>query len=338
MQYLPFLEENGFNITQQSLFDDKYLEAVYSKAAVSKFHLINLFLKRLAVVLQSKKYDLIWIEYELIPYFPSWFEKLLTFLKIPYVVDYDDAIFHNYDLSNNKYIKRFFSTKIDCVMENASAVIVGNDYLFERAKSAGATNIHLVPTVVERERYNKKIENNSTIINIGWIGSPSTQKYIIDLASVFLKIASKYAIKLTLIGTTDDVIDDLSNIDVTLFPWSEAKEAEYIESFDIGIMPLKDGPWEKGKCGYKLIQYMACSVPVIASPVGCNINIIDKNNCGLLADNSDDWENTLITLIKDKQLRNEMGSAGRKAVDNQYSLQVQQIRLAEIFNAIIKDQ
>lgn len=114
-------------------------------------------------------------------------------------------------------------------------------------------------------------------------------------------------------------------------------EVEYIKSFDIGIMPLVDGPWEKGKCGYKLIQYMACSVPVIGSPVGVNNEIIVDNNCGFVASSNIEWEEYLNKLILNTSLRKQLGLNGRLAVENKYSLQVQSDRLLTIMNSIMRN-
>ena len=105
-------------------------------------------------------------------------------------------------------------------------------------------------------------------------------------------------------------------------PWSEAAEVSLIQTFDIGIMPLTDTPWARGKCGYKLIQYMACGLPVIASPVGVNSDIVEHGVNGFLADTEEEWAQAISTLLSDRELRHRMGAAGRKKVEAEYSLQV----------------
>ena len=128
--------------------------------------------------------------------------------------------------------------------------------------------------------------------------------------------------------------EKIENIPVEVVDWDESTEVKNIKNMDIGIMPLVDGPWEKGKCGYKLIQYMACGIPVIASPVGVNKEIIEKSNSGFLADNDSEWIEYLNRLINSNQLRILMGSDGQLAVKNQYSLQSQSQRLAKLLRSL----
>ncbi|MFA0087033.1 glycosyltransferase family 4 protein [Vibrio sp. 10N.261.51.F12] len=336
MQYISYLEAEGFSIDIQALFDDDYLTCLYAKKQQSKLKLIKLFLYRFKALLSSYKYDVIWVEYEIFPYFPAVFERILKLFNVKYIVDYDDAIFHNYDLSNNPVIKNTLSRKIDVAMKHASLVVCGNEYLMSRARNSGANDVVYIPTVVDYHRYQPiDIVDNSTI-NIGWIGSPSTQKYIVQLAPVFLELAAKHSIKISLVGASADIHNVFGNLDAEILPWSEELEASYIQSFDIGLMPLVDGPWEKGKCGYKLIQYMACGVPVIASPIGVNTNIVNNNKCGRLAANNEEFYQHLIDLINDSNMRKSMGDYGRKAVVEHYSLQEQAPKLIEMFRSTIQ--
>lgn len=336
MQFIPHLEVAGISVVQQSLFDDSYLKKTYAKQRVPLFLLAKLFFERLLTILKANSYDLVWIEYEIIPYFPAWFEKLFNLLGVKYVVDYDDAIFHNYDLSKSKIIRITLGRKIDKVMNNATAVIVGNDYLASRAQKANADNIVYIPTVVDIDRYRvKKFTVNDRPV-IGWIGSPSTQKYITQFFNVFKRLSEKYDFVLRLVGAREDIISSLPGINVEVLAWTEELEARYIESFDVGIMPLNDGPWERGKCGYKLIQYMACGIPVVASPVGVNSTIVNNNNCGFLAENDSDFYRYLEMLFNDDKLRKDMGISGRDAVDKHYSLQSQSKNLTHLFNSIVE--
>jgi len=336
LQYLPILEQQGFEFTVRSLFDEKYLEKLYVDGSRSRLAISKYYFKRFLTLFSVYRYDLIWIEYELFPYLPAFAERALALIGKKYVVDYDDAIFHNYDLANNPILRRFLAKKIDKVMANASCVIAGNAYLAERAQAAGAKYIEWVPTVVDRSRYMPltKIEDNSKVI--GWIGSPSTQKYIIDIKEALRTVCERHSAHLLLVGATQDIINQLPGIQVEVAPWNEDSEAQLIQQMDIGIMPLPDGPWEKGKCGYKLIQYMACGVPVIASPIGVNSDIINGSKCGYLADDLEQWTNFLSILLSSAEQREILGNAGRKAVEETYSLQVQIPILARIFNSIIK--
>lgn len=334
MQFIPNLENAGYVVIQQSLFDDDYLKKIYTRQKVSPLHLLELFFKRVFCLLKVRSYDIVWIEYELLPYVPAWFEKLIKLFCVKYVVDYDDAIFHNYDLSSNKVIRSLLGNKIDNVMANATAVVAGNDYLANRARIAGAKTILKIPTVIDLNRYPMINRHANDNLVIGWIGSPSTQKYILQFAEVFSELAKNHDFTLKLVGASNEIAEQLPNIKVEVLSWKEELEVDYIRSFDIGIMPLNDGPWEKGKCGYKLIQYMACSIPVVASPVGVNSRIVADNHCGLLASTLDEFIASLNSLLMDKKLRSVMGKAGRKAVENQYSVQAQSSVLISLFNYI----
>ena len=330
LQYLPLLETEGFQITVRSLFDDHYLDQLYHHGKRSPLRMIMLYIRRLLLLPSAFRYDLIWIEKEIFPYLPALAERILHWLGKRYVVDYDDAIFHNYDLSGNSLLRRALGRKIDVVMRCANCVVAGNEYLASRAKTAGAVRVELVPTVVDATRYNSKESSLAAHPVIGWIGSPSTQRYVVDIARALTSLCQKHKARLLLVGVSGDIASEFPGLDVEVVSWSEASEADLIAQMDIGIMPLPDGPWEKGKCGYKLIQYMACGIPVIASPVGVNVDIVGASQCGLLAANVAEWEVALDKLLESPKQRLQLGRAGRQAVENQYSLAIQAPVLARI--------
>ena len=333
MQYLPFLEDEKITVDVFPLYDSDYLHKLYAGKGRSKAKVLQRYLTRLYRLFAVGKYDVIWIEKELFPYLPAWAEALIARLGKPYVVDYDDAVFHNYDLSNNKLVRLLLSNKIDKIMRNASAVIAGNAYLAERAVQSGSKNVVTIPTVLDHSRY-QALETDNEVPIIGWIGSPTTQIYVLELKDMFLELQKKVSFNIHLVGATQQMQDKLEGLKVEILPWSEAAEASYIEKFDIGIMPLIDGPWEKGKCGYKLIQYMACAKPVVASPVGVNVDIITSCQCGYLANSLEQWETSLSKLLHFKEKRISFGDAGQKLVQNFYSLQVQAPLLADVFKLV----
>ena len=221
-------------------------------------------------------------------------------------------------------------------MQKSSCVVAGNENLFEYAKNSGAKYIEWVPTVVDGFRYEIEVNEEVSEKVIGWIGSPSTEKYILDIKEALTMLSKQYNIRLLLVGATKDIVDKLPGMKVDVVPWDELTEASFIKKMDIGIMPLIDGPWEKGKCGYKLIQYMACGIPVVASPVGINSSIVNNSKSGYLAKNNEQWYICLDKLLRSSIQRETFGISGRAAVDSTYSLQVQAPVLARIFNSIIK--
>lgn len=334
LQYLPLLEQQGFEFTVQSLFDEAYLKNLYSKGSRSRLAVLKYYFKRLITLLTAPRYDLLWIEKELFPYLPAFAERILTLFDVRYIVDYDDAIFHNYDLSSNPIIRRLLAHKIDKVMMHSECVMAGNRYLAARAKSAGAKNIQLLPTVVDHSRYQSRPENDANLLTVGWIGSPSTQKYVVEIFSALQAVHQKTPFRLLLVGATDEISVQLPGLQVEVQPWSEESEVDLICSMDIGIMPLQDGPWEKGKCGYKLIQYMASGVPVVASDVGVNSEIVNHWSVGFLASNDSEWQEALASLLTDLSLREQYGSNGRLAVEKYYSLHAQLPMLLSVLNSI----
>ncbi|WP_338799452.1 glycosyltransferase family 4 protein [Pseudomonas monteilii] len=334
LQYLPALESSGLELEVSAFFGEDYLNELYTSSKRSPLKLLRYYLKRLAVLLRARKYDAVWIEKELFPFVPAVFERWLSAVGSRYLVDYDDAVFHNYDLSASPWVRRLLGSKIDQVMRASSIVVAGNDYLADRARRAGAKRVEIIPTVVDHHRYRVISRAEGQQLVIGWIGSPSTQKYVVSIHAALLDACTRYGAKLMLVGATPNIAAQLPGIEVETLPWTEDREARLIEQMDIGIMPLIDGPWEKGKCGYKLIQYMASGVPVVASPVGVNVEIVADNQCGLLASESAEWMVALSKLLSDREERTRLGLAGRHAVESRYSLQAQAPVLEKLLKSL----
>ena len=316
-QYLPYLRSQGIEITVAPLLGNGYIEHIYANNNVPFMIILWGYIKRILLLARAQKFDLIWIEKELFPWLPSLVENILTSLHIPYVVDYDDAIFHPYDLHNNAIVRTFLGQKIDKIMRQASLVIVGNDYLGQRASKSGAKRIELIPSVVDQHKWMPKAATNSGF-RIGWIGSPVSAHYLRLIQKPLQILCEDSDTTMVLIGAGDH--DYLPGIRKEILPWSEETEAAGVNSFDVGIMPLTEGPFEEGKCGYKLIQYMACSLPVVASPVGVNKQIVESNVTGFLASNNDEWINRLIELRNDPEKRNKLGGAGRAKLEKYYRM------------------
>lgn len=330
IQYLPFLIENDFEIKVSPLFNDSYLKNLYLRNRKSVFNICYCYFRRLYIILSCKKYDLLLIEKELFPWFPAWIEQILFFFKIPYVVDYDDAIFHKYDLSNYKLVRFMLGGKIRKIMKCSSLVIAGNQYIANYAKNAAAKYIEKIPTVVDINRYQIVSERPPGVFTIGWIGSPSTSKYLYLVKNVITQFCKEVQAQLVIVGSGELKFGD---IPIEIRTWTEATEVEDIQSFDVGIMPLSASPWELGKCGYKLIQYMACGIPVIASPIGVNNEIVENGINGYLANTSEEWMLALKNIYNQPKLNMKLGAFGRTKVESQYSLQFSK----ELFlNVLIK--
>lgn len=328
-QYLPGLQKEGIEVQVLPLLRDAYLQRLYSHEDTKWGSVASDYVLRASQLLRAHRYDLLWIEKELFPNFPGLAETILRTFGIRYVVDYDDAIYHNYDLSRVG-TKRLLKRKIDKIMKNAALVICGNEYLAERARSAGARHVEIIPTVVDLDRYSLKQVPDRDYSVIGWIGMPATVRYLNLVAPALRVISEERSLQVRVIGA------DFSSPGVTTHcrPWTKESEVAEIQDFDIGIMPLADSPWERGKCGYKLIQYMACGKPVVASPVGMNREIVRQGINGYLASYPNDWIAALRSLLADADLRQRMGLEGRADVEQKYNLQVTTPRLAQLFHRL----
>jgi glycosyltransferase involved in cell wall biosynthesis len=327
-QFLPGLAQHGVDVNVVPLLGDDYLIDLYAGRPIKYFSVIRGYWRRIFALVSSKEFDLVWVEKEVFPWLPFLFDKFL--LRKPFVVDYDDAWFHRYDLHSNKLVRMLLSRRIDGVMKAAAVVTVGNNYIYERAVQAGAKKIEVIPTVVDVAKYSLANFSDSEFVSIGWIGTPATVKYLDFLIGPLRQLSAFHSVKLKVIGASLRI----DGVDVECIPWSEATEVESIREFDIGVMPLLDSEWERGKCGYKLIQYMACGIPVVASPVGVNKDIVKDGVNGYLAADESAWVRVLGNLIVDRALRKKLGSAGRDLVAREYSLQAVSKKIFNVLNSV----
>jgi glycosyltransferase involved in cell wall biosynthesis len=271
------------------------------------------------------------MEKELFPWIPALLEQLFRNKRVPCVVDYDDAIFHQYDNHWCQPVRYALKRKIDRVMAQADCVVAGNEYLASRARGAGAKQVMHLPTAVDLKRYVATPLQPGKPFTIGWIGTPITAKYLKLIAPALRQVHEQVPVELMAVGAGDIEL----GIPVRTVPWHESTEVESLNKFHIGIMPLQDGPFERGKCGYKLIQCMAVGRPVIGSPVGVNCQIIRHGINGYLASSTQDWVEALIRMSRDSSLLRTMGAAARCTVESQYSTQITAPRLASIFDGVL---
>jgi glycosyltransferase involved in cell wall biosynthesis len=330
-QYLPFLNSQGIDVDVYPLFGEDYLKRLNAGQPHPPASILSAYFHRILRLVTSRAYDLLWLEYEALPWLPDRVEALLGRGAIPYVVDYDDAIFHRYDQHASQWVRFLLGHKIDAVMRNARLVIAGNTYLSEKAVQSGAKWVEWLPTVVDTNRYRLKPSGKSPVFTIGWVGSPTTAAYLEPLYAVLGSLNRHSEIRLVLVGGSPRNLPGAFSVEYR--PWSEETEAEQMLDFDVGIMPIPDEPWAYGKCGYKLIQYMACGLPVVASRVGANARIVKDGVNGYLVSTDTQWEQALQALQENPELRLAMGSQGRMDVEARYSLQVAAPRLVNLIRA-----
>lgn len=330
-QYLPYLKSQDFDLTIAPLLDNQYVTNI-NNGQRNFTNVLRSYFQRLVKLMSDRDYDLLWVEKELFPYIPEWLERKIIG-NIPYAVDYDDAQFHIYDYYGSKLTKTLLASKIDRVMAHAKLVIAGNKYISSRAHQAGAKHIEIIPTVIDLDRYSlKNSPSDSRALNIGWIGSPGTSIYLKSIQSVFEEVDRHHNCTFTLVGAGALT---LGNLDLNIKKWQEHTEVEDIKSFDVGIMPLDSTPWEEGKCGIKLIQYMACGLPVVGTPIGVNQEIITHGVNGFQANNLSEWTEYLSKFASDSQLCADMGAIGREMVESKYCLAVTAPKMAQLLRGCI---
>lgn len=317
-QYLPWLQQAGFDVVVQPLLSDSVLQARYQRGTYGVWPLLQAYMARCQAMRHRHQFDVVWIEKEALQWFPVGFERWLL-RGVPYVLDFDDAVFHNYDLHRSAWVRRIYGQRIDRLMNEASLVVAGNQYLANRATAAGALRVEIIPTVIDLPRYVVKpaygLAEKQRIV---WIGSPSTAQYLLELAQPLGALAKRQPFVLRVIGAGPVC---LPGVEVEVVAWSAETEASAIAECDVGIMPLRDSPWEQGKCAYKLIQYMACGLPTVASPVGANRDIVIEGETGFFADSTCHWMEKMELLLRDAALRQRLGLAGRARVQAEYCVQ-----------------
>ena len=335
-QYVPGLEAAGISIMAAPLFSDGYVRGL-QKNTKNLCEAARAYARRVQSFLNMRRFDLLWIEKEALPWLPTWFEKMLLSSVVPYVLDYDDAVFHYYDQHRNPILRTLLAGKHPSLIQRAALVVAGNAYLADFALAAGARQVVHIPTVIDLERYSLANLNNLKKEEpplVGWIGQRATATFLTPYVPLFKRLIANGQARFTAIG-----IDAPSfGLPMSSIQWAEDTEVASIGSFDIGIMPLVDEPFERGKCGYKLVQYMACGLPVVASPVGVNRQIVEHGVNGFLAETPNQWERALSTLLKDAGLRHRMGQKGRQKVEAHYSLQVTGPKMAQLLSAAATGQ
>lgn len=334
-QYKDILNKE-FNIKYYPLFDDHYIDNLYNNKEINYFQILISYCSRIFQVLKYLRTDkIVFIEYELLPYFPPILEYLLYKTNVKIILDYDDAIFHNYDLHSKKIVRYLYGNKISSVVKYANTVITGSPYLSSYLNRF-ATNVIEIPTSINFDNYILSHNSDSlkNDIIIGWIGSKSTSKNIINIIEV-IKIIHKLNpnIIFKLMGFDNNLKSQLNLPNVLFYNWSAEEELIFLKEIDLGIMPLEDTSFNRGKCGFKLIQYMAMGKPTLSTPLEANVKI-NRNNSNLFATNKEEWVECINKFISNESFYREVGLKNQKIVKEYYSVEANSICYINIFNQL----
>lgn len=333
LQYTPHLTACGIEVDFHALLPDAYVEGIGSGRRYPKGKMLLHYLHRFHQVIGRTKADLIWINAELFPFLPASFERLAFRSGNPVVYDFDDAFFNFYGDHRYRWVRRLLAGKLNPLLRGAALSCCGNTYL-ERHASRFTPNTMILPTVVDTSIYRPAAGvRPDHPLTLGWIGSPSTWAYMRPLLPLLRRLVAERGVRVRAVGAGAAARGDaFAGLD--LIDWQEEREVEEIRSMDIGLMPLPDDEWARGKCGFKLIQYAACGLPVVASPVGANREIVLFERTGLFATSEAEWSMALLRLIDDPNLRSNLGGAGRRRIEEHYSLHVHAPRLVEALKSL----
>jgi glycosyltransferase involved in cell wall biosynthesis len=288
-------------------------------------------LRRAACLRHVREFELVYVQRETALLGPAIFERWMRVMRVPYVFDFDDAIFlPNASDANRLFSFLKFPGKTATACRLAAHVMAGNDYLAEYAMRFNQ-RVTVVPTTIDTEKYQPARPRwESPKPQLVWTGSPTTVCYLESLAGVLRRVGERHDFTLRVIGAPRV---SLPGIDVEMMPWTPETEASALQGAWAGLMPVPDDAWARGKCGCKALQYMAVEVPAVCSPVGMNARLIREGENGLLASSEDEWVERLSLLINSAELRRRLGQAGRETVNNWYSAEVQVPRVYQIFRS-----
>ncbi|MDP4261641.1 MAG: glycosyltransferase family 4 protein [Bacteroidota bacterium] len=333
-QYLPYLEQNGYSFEFSYLLDERddrifYMPGhTWGKARI----VLKSIAKRWREIRKAARYDLVFVQREAFMLGTAYFERKIA-RKVPLIFDFDDSIWlQNVSDANKRLNFLKDAAKTSRLIKCAKEVFAGNEYLAAYARQYN-TDVVIIPTTIETSVYKQEPLPPSGKICIGWSGSFSTIQHFALAIPALKRIKEKYGDKVyfKIIGDGNYYCQELETKGT---PWVEATELRDLSGIDIGIMPLPDDEWAKGKCGLKGLQYMALSIPALMSPVGVNNNIIQHGVNGFLPATEQEWVDSLSKLVESRELRREIGEAGRKTVVDKYSVDVWKEKYLEYFDRV----
>lgn len=308
LEVSSFLSEDIMPLLHQPRHYRAKLRAVLAGAA-----------RRLCDVRRARRYDLVLVYREATPIGYPVIERLLTSAGVPYLLDFDDAIYLPNASDANRALGRLkFTRKTALIARHAALVTAGNKELADWARGK-TEHVRVIPTTIDTDLYRPRTAGGDrSPVCIGWSGSVTTSPYLDALAPTLRRLQRDFGVRLLVIGDPGYRID---GAEVDAISWCEKSEVADLQRIDIGIMPLPDDRWARGKCGLKALQYMALAIPTVMSPVGVNVRIAE-GGAARLAGSNDQWYQALSDLIVRPDARRELGERGRERVELTYSTNV----------------
>lgn len=337
-QYLPFLDEQNikhkvFSIISDITTKQMIMSPTFGTLKKLIYYLqvvLEKLIRLLPILILSKRYKIIFLQRTT---FPFGLEKLLKKVNENIIFDLDDAIFIP-DTKEKGIIGRIKehtkAIEVANILKVSKWAIVENEYIKTYALRY-CPNVSLIPGPIDTERNFIKQKGENKEVTIGWIGSPSTSIYLNILDGVFKELNKRFDIKIKLIGAERY---KLNGVKITNIDWSFEKEVEELQSFDIGVMPMPNNEWTKGKLGCKMLQYMSVGVATVVSYTETNAEAIENGVNGFLANSEKDWIEKLSLLIENYDLRRSIGMAGRQTVEEKFSVEVNAPKILRILKNV----
>ncbi|TRX49350.1 glycosyltransferase family 4 protein [Fulvivirga sp. M361] len=336
-QYLDFLDEEGYDCSHVHLLNEKNDRIFY---AAGKYwqKLFILIHSTLTLINQSffKKYDIVFVQREAFMLGTSYFERRMA-KRSKLIFDFDDAIWKQ-QTGEIKSKNRFFyflknPNKTKHIIRAAQMVFAGNQYLADFALPMNP-NVKIIPTTIDTIAYHVVPKRETGKVCIGWSGSFSTIIHFKHILEALKELKKKYQDKIYFKVIGDGSFTD-EDLEIQGVSWQQETEVKDLSEIDIGIMPLPDDEWTKGKCGLKGLQYMALGIPTIMSPVGVNTDIIKDGVNGFFASSDPEWIQKLSILIDSPLMREKMGIEGRKVVKERFSVEANKKLYLDHFNELV---
>ena len=289
------------------------------------------FVRRAGDVLRARRYDAAVIYREASLIGPAIYERILARAKVPFILDFDDAIWMTVaklSKANGIFSKLHFQGKTSTICRLASAVTVGNEFLASYARQH-SDNVHVLPTSIDLDKYPVQPEPGSEPFVVTWSGSVHTLYNFEEARPALERLAQRRKILVRVI-CNEPPSRPIAGAENEFIKWREEGEAEEIGKTHVGIMPLQDEPFMRGKCGLKALQFMATGKPVVVSPVGMNTDLVRSGQNGILASSTDEWVAALEQLADSPELRQRLGRAGRTTVEEKYAGSVVAAQFARV--------
>lgn len=323
-QFVPALAGLGVELHLHPFFDGPAYRAARGGGAPLLGAVARGF-ERLRSALDRALYDVALVQRGVAPFLDRPVLGDLMSRGLPIVYDFDDAVFLPQE-GGRPWVERLRASRTTTAAwcRAAAVILAGNDFLaaFAREAVAGdrAERVRLLPTVVDTERFRPASQGREPQRpTLGWVGSASTLRYLERMAPVLRRLQER--VECGLLVVAGDTPPQLPGVDFAYEAWRPADEARYFQEMDVGLYPLDDTPWARGKCGFKAIQYLACGVPCVASPVGVLEQIVRPDETGLHATTEAEWIDACARLLRDPEARDRMGEEGRRRVQETYSVE-----------------